>query len=77
MTGLDLCEDEITHTKIWKKHKDIVNLLFITEVKLQKLQKLQNNRTSLNGGSLSLRRDMTAMHIHKVGITKRPKAFLT
>jgi hypothetical protein len=31
----------------------------------------------LNGGSLSLRRDVMAMRIHQVSITKRPKAFLT
>ena len=30
----DLCEDEIIHTKIWKKHIDTISLLYITEVKL-------------------------------------------
>ena len=52
-------------------------LAFYTEVKLQKLQKLQNNRTRLNGGILSLRIDVTATCIHQVSITNRPNAFLT
>ena len=29
----DLCEDEIKHTQMWKKHKDTINLLYINEVK--------------------------------------------
>ena len=37
MPDLDLCEDKITHTEIWKKHIDTMHLLSITEVKLQKL----------------------------------------
>ena len=34
---MDLCEDEIIHTEIWKKHRDAKKLLSIIEVKLQKL----------------------------------------
>ena len=34
---MDLCEDEIIHIEIWKKHKDTISLLYITEIKLQKL----------------------------------------
>ena len=30
----DLCEDETTHTKKWKKHKDTINFHSINKVKL-------------------------------------------
>ena len=33
----DLCEDEIIHIEIWKKHRDTISFISITEVKLQKL----------------------------------------
>ena len=42
---LDLSEDEIIHIEIWNKHRDPISFLSITEVKLQKLQRLQNNIT--------------------------------
>ena len=72
-----LCEDEIIHIEIWNKHRYTIILVSITEVKLRKLYRLQNNKTRLNGGSLPLRRYVMATCIHQVSITKRPMAFLT
>lgn len=37
LTDPYLCDEKIKHTQIWKKHRDTLNLLSITKVKLWNL----------------------------------------